>query len=81
MQCPSDSFASSAQICISCDSNCLTCNLSPDICLTCQNNYFLYNQRCFDNLPSGVYAIGNICYMCNTNCTACISASVCTNCI
>ncbi|KAL4485928.1 hypothetical protein ABPG73_018333 [Tetrahymena malaccensis] len=54
--CQSNQFLDpSSQSCSNCDSNCLTCSSSSQQCLSCHQDYFLYNKTCQQDQPQGTY--------------------------
>jgi len=67
-QCFNGSFLSNFK-CSQCSSNCSTCHINKDLCLSCSNNsYALENGVCFD------------CYKKLTGCLTCSNTSYCLSC-
>jgi len=80
--CPNHTLQSNYS-CLDCDSSCLSCSLTVNNCLSCNqsigSNYtFLYqnttNQSsCLSNCPIGSYNISFSCFACNSSCATCNS--------
>ncbi|EWS75296.1 transmembrane protein, putative (macronuclear) [Tetrahymena thermophila SB210] len=63
-QCP-EGYLNSNGICIPCNSNCKSCQISIDNCVSCNDGYYILNNAC---LP------------CVNNCSLCSSSTSCTKC-
>ncbi|CAD8050784.1 unnamed protein product [Paramecium sonneborni] len=60
-QCPTNTFQNN-QECLDCDISCLTCiGPSPDDCIICKQNYYLYNQQCVLTCPNLYNEIDQTC--------------------
>ena len=66
--------------CLQCDSNCTTCSITTNNCLTCIFPYSFYHNSCILTCPSGYYSNSSICSYCVNNCLTCSSASICQSC-
>ncbi len=72
---------SSANRCLSCQTPCQKCT-SLVSCITCQDNYFLYNSTsCISNCPLMFIGINKICESCTSPCRTCVgSTTKCLSC-
>ncbi|EAS00754.2 zinc finger lsd1 subclass family protein (macronuclear) [Tetrahymena thermophila SB210] len=71
--------------CLSCDSSCLTCQgAGPKNCTSCPASTFLnVDHSCVSKCPDGLYADGNVCKACPSQCAKCViqgTSPVCTTC-
>ncbi|KAL4471739.1 hypothetical protein ABPG74_008632 [Tetrahymena malaccensis] len=76
---------SSNLTCNQCSSICKTCILQSNRCTSCQQGYFLYQNKCIKNCPSKYYqSIGEnqqpICQKCQYPCIECTSQNLCLSC-
>lgn len=79
--CPAPLFMNnSTMTCTGCSANCSTCANYSSQCLSCPAGTYLQNSSCLLACNVGYYPQGTTCYPCNTICTACLSALVCTQC-
>jgi len=76
--CRTGSYLSSGQSCLSCPTNCATCNSSTN-CLTCNAGYNLYNSLCV-TCPSTTFLLQDRCIDCSSTCATCSDASTCLTC-
>lgn len=44
------------EVCIQCNSKCLTCE-SSEVCLQCSNDYYLFDNKCSNSCPKDYYGI------------------------
>lgn len=60
---------------------CKTCtNISSLGCLTCANNFILYNGACLTFCPEGFYLNNSNCIPCPSSCLTCLD-NQCLNCV
>jgi proprotein convertase subtilisin/kexin type 5 len=79
----SRTFSLATNVCDNCSSLCLTCNGSSAYdCLSCNNNYYLYNSTCLLVCPQGFFAsiIDQTCKKCMFGCAVCTNFSQCQQC-
>ncbi|KFP66141.1 Proprotein convertase subtilisin/kexin type 5, partial [Cariama cristata] len=60
--------------CIPCSDGCQNCKLDdPRICITCIQNYYMYEQRCYKYCPENTYRDESSlqCRECPSNCDSC----------
>jgi len=76
--CRTVSYLSKGQSCLSCPTNCTTCNSSTN-CLTCKSGYYLYNSLCVA-CPSTTFLLQDRCIDCPSTCATCSDASTCLTC-
>ncbi|CAD8130512.1 unnamed protein product [Paramecium sonneborni] len=68
------------QVCEICNTNCLTCILSADKCLTCKLNYQInIKNQC--ECKNGYYEQENECFECQYLCQKCLSSQICEQCV
>lgn len=67
------------QTCTGCSAPCQFCNITSNNCTSCLSGYFQANQ-CVPSCSVGYYLLGSICFGCNSTCTACTSALICSSC-
>ncbi|KAL4496783.1 hypothetical protein ABPG73_011749 [Tetrahymena malaccensis] len=88
--CPSNTFKSTTgsppqNICIVCNSNCLTCDQNSNNCTSCPSNMYLQGNICQSQCNNGYYPnSNNVCTSCTNNfpnCSQCSSTQCqqCTN--
>jgi len=86
--CPVSTYARN-NTCINCPSNCLACSLSTSGvlgCTICNGSYAMLGTNCVLNCPEGYYLstqnsiVGNVCLLCPSSCTQCVSTTNCTQC-
>lgn len=86
--CSSNTYANyTSNSCGVCPIQCSTCT-SPSVCLSCTTNYYLLNNSCLTDCPSGYYPINiqQICAICNSvnnsaHCATCITINICSTCL
>jgi proprotein convertase subtilisin/kexin type 5 len=86
--CPDGTFyASSPNLCSTCDIKCILCSGSSTTCSSCtlngSNMAYLWSNTCVTNCPNGTYltANPNLCNACNTLCQLCdVSSTNCSLC-
>ena len=67
--------------CTTCIDPCVTCDSSPNLCLSCTDSLFLLNNSCLSACPtSGYYTSGSECIACSDNCLSCESTVTCQVC-
>ena len=74
--------------CEACDSSCQECFGEPTICTGCistaQNPQYFYNNTCYSACPSGTFADGFNCTVCDSSTAYCLTCSIlatnCTSC-
>jgi hypothetical protein len=69
--------------CQKCKKGCMTCS-NENTCLSCEENYFIYNNNCLEICPDGFYPDYNNkeCKVCHSSCKTCKGnfESDCLNC-
>lgn len=79
--CPTSLFMNnSTGTCTGCDPVCSTCGNYSNECLSCPSGAFLQGRNCLGNCSLGYYAVGSVCILCPSNCSACSSALSCSAC-
>lgn len=79
--CPAGTTVGTAQLnlCEPCDSICLTCEVTPDKCTSC-DGLILYNDTCGE-CPDDLVEKDGVCVSCSTDCLTCsITFDNCTSC-
>ena len=73
-----DGYYPNNNICLMCDSSCLTCNGGLfNNCISCPGNSFLYANACYFNCPIGTIpdSTRKICIDCFSQCMTCFSSN------
>jgi hypothetical protein len=86
--CSSNTFPNfTTNVCVVCPSQCLTCT-STTSCQSCTTNYYLLNNSCLTDCPSGYYPIDiqQICSLCTSvnntaHCSTCVIINLCITCL
>ena len=71
------------RVCYACSSNCETCAILPNRCLSCYFNlgFYYYNYVCYNPCPMDTYLSAPNCFKCAPNCLTCdMIATNCTSC-
>jgi hypothetical protein len=64
--------SSNNYVCQPCDSSCKTCNESANKCLTCSDNFYLFDSKCLSKCPAKYFSINGKCEQCiMNNCDTC----------
>jgi proprotein convertase subtilisin/kexin type 5 len=83
MECPAGKFADlTALACSSCSSQCSTCKLTPEHCISCPSGLSLQpNATCLLSCDSGLVSVEGACLKCTYPCATCSAATInCTSC-
>lgn len=68
--------------CVECKGNCLECSKKVDNCLSCEDGYYLYENKCISFCPDSQISINNECIDCQSPCQSCSKTiNHCTTCI
>ena len=81
--CPDGTYPSyQNNTCSPCNSKCIKCTSSPNICSSCVDGYYLLGTECVDSCPEGVYyAESGVCVGCRAPCLQCINGTACLSCL
>ncbi|EAR96681.1 leishmanolysin family protein (macronuclear) [Tetrahymena thermophila SB210] len=68
--------------CTLCVSPCATCSqINPSICLSCENNMYLLNNKCVSTCTNGFYnGLNYTCSPCINGCNQCLDGNSCISC-
>ncbi|GIY36864.1 extracellular matrix protein FRAS1 [Caerostris extrusa] len=82
IDCPSNFYLNSYQICQECHPSCATCERNgATSCVTCWNGNFLTHLgTCEAQCHQGYFPSNGVCQACSSNCHHCIGASECLQC-
>ncbi|MBN3318924.1 PCSK5 convertase, partial [Atractosteus spatula] len=79
-ECPRGYFEDFNNICSKCSPECKSCMNNSTYCLSCTQQYVLYNHECGKTCPTGYFPSNGICQRCPTDCKECSSNGTCTEC-
>ncbi|OMJ81170.1 hypothetical protein SteCoe_18439 [Stentor coeruleus] len=77
--CQDSYFPTSDKKCLPCTQPCLSCEYSSSNCTSCTTGYF-YNNKCYEQCPSGSFNDGDKCSDCKTHCETCQNKDLCSAC-
>ena len=64
--------------CLHCNISCKTC--TEKLCNSCNEGYYLLEDKCVQNCGPGYFANNAICNACPDNCSECLNISTCISC-
>ena len=68
-------------MCTTCILPCVTCSSSPELCLSCEDDLYLFNSTCITQCPPNCYyTSGSTCLPCTQNCLTCTTLASCSLC-
>ncbi|KAL4497780.1 hypothetical protein ABPG72_000535 [Tetrahymena utriculariae] len=69
-------------MCTQCDFLCAACSqYDSTYCLSCENNYYLFNNTCTTTCPNNFYKGNNlVCSLCQSGCQTCQNINQCIEC-
>lgn len=81
--CPNGTSIINGNVCVGCDSQCMTCSQSnTSSCTSCHNNTYLFNYRCITTCVNSTYPdiINRVCQVCIPPCLYCTNSTYCLSC-
>ncbi|KAL4486913.1 hypothetical protein ABPG73_008772 [Tetrahymena malaccensis] len=77
-----NSYRLQGSTCTLCTFPCATCSqYDQTYCLSCEKNYYLFNNTCITTCPSDFYKVNDlVCSQCQSGCQTCLNFNQCIDC-